>query len=57
MSRVIAWLALPAALLALGFVGFVVGATHAQATHAHAGGIVVLTGGADRVQTGLRLLA
>ena len=57
MNRVFAWLALPVALLALGFVGFVVGATHAQATHADAGGIVVLTGGADRVQTGLRLLA
>ena len=57
MSRLFAWLVLPVALLALGFVGFVVGTTHAPATQAHAAGIVVLTGGADRVQTGLRLLA
>ena len=43
-----AWLA--------GFVWFVHGAIRADAGRARADGIVVLTGGADRIATGLRLL-
>ena len=44
----VAWLA--------GFAWFVHGATRADAGWARADGIVVLTGGADRIATGLRLL-
>ena len=54
----LAWVAaLPIVALALGFAWFVASATGAPDTLAHADGIVVLTGGADRVRTGLRLLA
>ena len=48
-----------AALLAFsgGFAGFVISAYRPGDAPAHADGIVVLTGGAERVETGLRLLA
>ncbi len=45
---VLAWLA--------GFAWFVLGATRADAVPARADGIVVLTGGAERIMTGMRLL-
>jgi uncharacterized SAM-binding protein YcdF (DUF218 family) len=44
-------------ILAAGFVWFVAVAQEAGPPPPHAGGIVVLTGGAERVETGLRLLA
>ena len=46
-----------AALFVLGFVLFVIRAADAPDPKVTADGIVVLTGGAGRVQTGLRLLA
>ncbi len=58
MKRRLGWLAaLPVAVFALGFVWFVLAATDAPDARVRADGIVVLTGGADRVRTGLRLLA
>ena len=54
-----AWLAvllLPLAWLA-GFAWFLTAATWRQLPPAHADGIVALTGGADRVEAALRLLA
>jgi uncharacterized SAM-binding protein YcdF (DUF218 family) len=44
-------------VLAAGFVWFVVAAQETGPPPPHADGIVVLTGGAERVETGLRLLA
>lgn len=58
MKRRRVWLpALLVAVLALGFAWFVAGATRQLGPPVHADGIVVLTGGADRVETGLKLLA
>ncbi len=59
MRRAPAWLWLPAAATAawlLGFVWFVHEARNPPAAPPHADGIVVLTGGADRVAAGLHLL-
>ena len=50
-------LALVAALWLGGFAWFLSLAARPAPAHAHAQGIVVLTGGADRVRTALRLLA
>lgn len=49
--------ALGAALWAGGFAWFVHAATRIAEPPAHADGIVVLTGGAERIEAGLRLLA
>jgi uncharacterized SAM-binding protein YcdF (DUF218 family) len=49
--------ALPIVALAVGFAVFVAVATRPPGPAVHADGIVVLTGGADRVETGLTLLA
>ncbi len=60
MKRLAATFSLAATLLALawlaGFAWFVHGAIRAQAGGSAADGIVVLTGGADRIVTGVRLL-
>jgi hypothetical protein len=45
------------ATLAIGFAWFVVQASRPTPPPPHADGIVALTGGADRVETALRLLA
>ncbi|MDE2334691.1 MAG: YdcF family protein [Rhodospirillales bacterium] len=58
VKRRLAWLAaLPVAAFALGFAWFVLAAAAAPDARVRADGIVVLTGGSDRVRTGLRLLA
>ncbi len=58
MRRTLLWLAaLPIVVLVLGFAGFIAVATRPPGPDVHADGIVVLTGGADRVETGLTLLA
>ena len=49
--------ALSAVALGAGFAGFVTAAHRAPVPPPQADGIVVLTGGAERVETGLRLLA
>ncbi len=59
MRRFSRWLVFPAAITALwlfGFAWFVHEARSPSAAPPHADGIVVLTGGADRVAAGLRLL-
>lgn len=59
MRRYPRWLLLPTAALTvwvLGFVWFVQEARSPTVAPPHADGIVVLTGGADRVAAGLRLL-
>ena len=56
--RALAALGLAGALaLAAGFAWFAAGALRPGAPPPHADGIVALTGGADRIETGLRLLA
>jgi uncharacterized SAM-binding protein YcdF (DUF218 family) len=57
LARLITFLVTTLALAWLaGFAWFVQGAIRADDPHAHADGIVVLTGGADRVIAGVRLL-
>lgn len=59
LGQAVRWLLLPAGLTTawlLGFAWFVHEARSPTETPPHADGIVVLTGGADRVAAGLRLL-
>lgn len=61
MTRPVHWAALAVVLAGLaggaGFWAFVNATRQRPAPPPHAGGIVVLTGGADRIETALRLLA
>lgn len=56
--RLLAWIVLGAGgAWVIGFAVFLLGTPHAAPLPARADGIVALTGGADRVETALRLLA